>query len=227
MTEKILALDHIQKTYPAKNKQGSPIHALREVSLTVSKYEFVSIVGASGSGKSTLLSIAAGLLKPDQGTVRLNDQDLYTLSIAQRAVIRSTQVGFVFQQFHLVPYLTVEENIALTEPIDKKNSHYTIDALLERFTLSHRRSHHPAELSVGEQQRVALARAVYGGAPILFADEPTGNLDTENATIVLDFMKEFVEYGGAVLMCTHDQRASQYSSHEITLIDGRHSTSKS
>ncbi|MFC1764654.1 ABC transporter ATP-binding protein, partial [Planctomycetota bacterium] len=150
-------------------------------------------------------------------------QDLYALNNSQRAQLRAGNLGFVFQQFHLLPYLDVLGNVMVTGVATGRNGDTTsrAQALLEQFGLSGRAGHHPAELSVGEQQRVALARAVFAGASILLADEPTGNLDRDNAAVVLGFMKTFADDGGVVLLVTHDDRALDYASRKIAVVEGR------
>jgi len=207
--------------YPGKGSRAN-VHAHKGVDLTVNKGEFVALHGPSGCGKSTMLLTAGGLLRPDKGAVEINGQDLYSLNNSKRAQFRARNLGFVFQQFHLIPYLDVLSNVMVTEvatgqtPDAKKRA----TEILAKFSIGDRASHHPSELSVGEQQRVALARAVFAGASILFADEPTGNLDHDNASAVLNYMKEFAENGGAVIMVTHDDRALEYASRKISLAGG-------
>ena len=202
----LLDFSHVSKTYPAS---AGEVRALRDVSFTLDPGDFLAIRGPSGCGKSTLLLAAGGLLRPTTGTITLLDQNLYALSNEARARLRATTIGFVFQQFHLVPYLTVLDNIlaaslATRTPNAKERAH----ELMQRFHLTDRASHTPGELSTGERQRTALARALLNQPRLLLADEPTGNLDGDNATIVLDTLKTFAAQGGAVLLVTHDDRAA-------------------
>jgi len=183
---------------------GGQVAALDGVSLAVASGTFQVVRGPSGSGKTTLLLIAGGLLHPDTGSVEVDGQDLYALSPEKRARFRATNIGFVFQQFHLIPYLSVLENVlaaSLAAPhagaVDRAHE------LIGHFGMTHRIAHPPSELSTGERQRVALARALMNRPAVLLADEPTGNLDEENAAIVLQYLKDFAADGGAVLMVTH------------------------
>jgi len=216
----MLEIKNITKIY---HKPQSLVRLLQNFSCTVTPGEFVAIQGPSGSGKTTLLLIAGGLLRPDEGQVFLNGQDLYSLTPEERAKFRVDNIGFVFQQYHLIPYLTVLENV-LTPLLAKTKSEVRYsDAtaraqqLIEQICLSHRLHHTPAELSAGEKQRTALARAVLFKPKILFTDEITGNLDQKNSTIVLDFLKEFANSGGAVLMVTHEIQAAQQAQQSWTL----------
>lgn len=222
MTEVVLDIQDLEKCYRGKGSRDA-VHALRGVSLSVSKGEFVALHGASGCGKSTLLLAAGGLLKPDAGVVTICGQDLYALNNSARAQFRAQHLGFVFQQFHLVPYLDVLGNVMVSEVATGRTSdaEARAQAILQQFGIAERARHHPSELSVGEQQRLALARAVFANASILFADEPTGNLDSENAAVVLNYMKDFANGGGVVVMVTHDDRALEYASRKVALTEGR------
>ncbi len=200
----LLQLDSIRKTY--KGSDGI-VQAVDDVSLNLSEGDFVGIQGPSGCGKTTLLLIAGCLLKPEEGTVLIGDQNPYTLSHDQRARIRAENIGFVFQQFHLVPYLNVRDNIlaaSLATNLDEANER--VAELIKKFGLEKRENHVPAKLSTGERQRTALARALMNRPKILLADEPTGNLDRENADIVLNHFTEFSQTG-AVLLVSHDDYA--------------------
>ena len=221
MTNCVLKISGLKKTYPGKGSRPD-VHALQGLDLTVNKGEFIALHGPSGCGKSTLLLTAGGLQRPTTGSVEINGQDLYSLNNSKRAQFRAQNLGFVFQQFHLIPYLNVLDNVMVSEVATGQTDNAQVRAhqILEKFGMAHRTTHHPSELSVGEQQRVALARAVFAGASILFADEPTGNLDRENAATVLSYMKEFAENGGAVIMVTHDDRALEYASRNVALDGG-------
>lgn len=222
MTNPELEINGVEKRYPGKGNREN-VYALCGVSLSVEKGEFVALHGPSGCGKSTLLLTAGGLLRPDAGTVSVKGQDLYALNNSQRARFRAGNLGFVFQQFHLVPYLDVLGNVMVSEVAagHSGDAESRAKTILEKFGVAPRAGHVPSELSVGELQRVALARAVFAGASILFADEPTGNLDADNAAVVLSYLKQFADDGGVVVMVTHDDRALEYASRKVSLTDGK------
>ncbi len=202
----LLRVDSVSKTY---HEKGAAVPALRDASLEIEAGQFVAIQGPSGSGKSTLLLVASGLLAPDAGSVLLADKDLYRLSPNERARLRAEQVGFVFQQFHLIPYLSVLENVlAASLAVSVEDAGNRARELLEKLGLQDRLSHVPAKLSAGERQRVALARAMLHNPRVIFADEPTGNLDAENAGQVIGYLRDFALKGGAVLLVTHDKSAA-------------------
>src|SRR5262245_29131128 len=211
----MFSLRHVRKTYTGP--QG-PVVALADLSLDVGRGGFVAVRGSSGCGKTTLLLVAGGLLNPDAGDVLLDGQHVYRLPREARARLRASSIGFVFQQFHLVPYLSALDNV-LTPTL----SHAIPDArkrageLIDRFGLSPRAHHVPAELSTGERQRTALARALLNRPRLLLADEPTGNLDDANGEIVLNALAEFARSGGAVLLVTHDPRAASMADRVIQL----------
>jgi len=183
--------------------------------------EFVSLVGPSGSGKSTLLHLAGGLDTPDSGRVRAVGVDLSTLGAGALARLRRRSIGFVFQFFQLLPTLTVRENVELPLIFDKKRSSHSSE-LLERIGLAGKGDRFPGELSGGEMQRVAIARSLVAGAPLILADEPTGNLDAANAAEVLDLLTEQVrQVGSALLLVTHDAHAAQRADRVVTLQEGQ------
>jgi ABC-type lipoprotein export system ATPase subunit len=215
----MLEVENITKIYQMPNKQ---VKALDAVSLQVNKGEFVAVEGPSGSGKSTLLLTAGSLLTPDEGQIRIDGQNLYTLSDNERAKFRAETIGFVFQQFHLIPYLSVLENI-LTPSIltNRNNAHENALRLIERLGLTGRMHHVLAELSTGERQRTAMARAFINSPHLILADEPTGNLDKENAKIVIQSLVDFAKTGGSVLLVTHDAYAVQYTTRTLHLVNGR------
>ena len=220
MTDLILEATNVHKTFAGSN--GSRIQAVKGVDLKVEQGDFIALRGPSGCGKSTLLLMAGGLLQPDQGKVEIAGENLYEQASGKRASIRASQVGFVFQQFHLVPYLSALENVlspTLARAIP--DASLKADALLEKFGLSERRDHVPSALSVGEQQRVALARALLLEPKLLLADEPTGNLDPENAEAILTRLATFAEDGGAVIMVTHDDRAAESASRSVLMDKGQ------
>jgi len=198
-------LHNISKTYVGNSKR--PIAVLQGVDLQINAGRFAAITGPSGCGKSTLLLIAGSLLTPDAGSVVLDGKTLSDMADSQKAKERANCIGFVFQRFHLLPYLTVRENILSARvglrhagPADDSR----VNELMIRFGIDHRGGHTPDRLSVGEMQRTALARALYNRPKLLLADEPVGNLDPENAEIVFQCFSEFTDSGGAVLMVTHN-----------------------
>ncbi len=201
------------------------VPALRGVSLDVAAGEFVGVLGPSGSGKSTLFHIVGGMLSPTSGTVRIDGQDLGGLSDAQRTELRKTTIGFVFQRFNLLPTLSAEENIRIAQHIGgtagEDNGH--LERVIRILGIAHRLRHKPYALSGGEQQRVAIARAIANKPRILLADEPTGNLDSENSLAVLDTIKALnEELGQTVLMITHNPDAASYCAHRVLQMkDGR------
>ncbi len=199
----MLRLERVAKTYP---KDGRRITALAPIDLSVGPGQFTAVQGPSGSGKTTCLLIAGGLLRPDSGSVLLDGHPLYSMTRDQLAAFRSRYIGFVFQQYHLIPYLSVLENILAPEAArGGTGSHARGRELAARFGLEHRLDHTPAELSSGEKQRTALARALLFRPKILLADEITGNLDHANAQIVMGYLREYVKNGGSVLLVTHDR----------------------
>lgn len=186
-------------------KADNLVEVLNDVNLEVLPGEFVAVQGASGCGKTTLLLIAGGLLHPSEGNIIFEREDIYNKSSEERATFRAENFGFVFQQYHLVPYLTTLENILLPGLAMRSEGDFQkTEYLIDEFGLSHRKTHMPGELSAGEKQRTSLARAMLHSPKVLFADEITGNLDEENSTIVINALKNFTEKGGMVLFVTHD-----------------------
>ncbi|HCQ6369478.1 TPA: ABC transporter ATP-binding protein [Clostridioides difficile] len=197
---------------------------LKEVSLQVIKGEFVSIMGRSGSGKSTLLYILGGLDTPTSGKVYMNGADISHFNDEKMSIIRRRNIGFVFQFYNLIPNLNVEENIMLPLLLDGKNlKDYKnqLDEILDIVGLTDRRKHTPRELSGGQQQRVAIARALIGKPEILFADEPTGNLDSKTGIEIIDLLNKINrDNGQTIIMVTHSPDAAKSSSRTITVSDG-------
>jgi putative ABC transport system ATP-binding protein len=198
------------------------VNALDGVSLAIDAGQLVAVHGESGCGKTTLLLVIGGLLKPDGGQLLVDGEQPYQFSPDRRAAFRGRQIGFVFQQFHLVPYLTVLENIlapvlAAPEPEARDRAW----ELVRHLRLEHRAYHVPAMLSTGERQRTAIARAMLRHPRLLLADEPTGNLDHENADIVLEYLTRFASAGGAALVMTHDDRASARAQRRIRMSKGK------
>jgi putative ABC transport system ATP-binding protein len=203
---------------------GRSVEILKGIDLDVATGEFLAIVGPSGSGKSTLLGLLAGLDTPTSGSVEIDGQEIAGMDEDALAVLRGRKMGFVFQSYQLIPTLTAEENVMLPAELagDGAGARKRARELLERVGLADRRTHYPVQLSGGEQQRVALARAFIGRPPILFADEPTGNLDTENGRMVLDALLDLNRREGVTLvLVTHDSELTGRASRTIVMRDGR------
>ena len=217
-----LAATNLYKHYALQGKQ---INVLCGASFTTSPGESVAIIGRSGSGKSTLMHLLGGLDKPDAGKVFINGQDLYKLSERKRTLLRAAQIGFVFQAYHLLPEMTIAENVILPAMALGKQSRKAMlmraEMLLERVGLSERLNHKPQELSGGEQQRAAIARALMNEPPLILADEPTGNLDTLTGDHVMDLLFELTRERSTVLvMVTHNPETAERCSRTLTLNDG-------
>ncbi|MBI5726007.1 MAG: ABC transporter ATP-binding protein [Planctomycetes bacterium] len=211
----MLELSNITKSY---SRPDGDIRVLTDVSLTVNAGEFLAVQGPSGCGKTTLLLAAGGMLHPDGGRVMLASEDFYKMNIEARAAYRARMVGFVFQQFHLLPYLSVLDNVlSPTLASDISDARNRAEELIANLGLAERRRHVPAELSTGERQRVAMARALLGRPKLLLADEPTGNLDAGNAAAVLDYLMQFARSGGAVLLVTHDSAVARQADRVIQM----------
>ena len=195
---------------------------IKDVDIHVNAGEFVVIMGKSGSGKSTLLGLLAALDYPDSGSVKLADQTLSSLDEDALAVIRQREMGFVFQSFHLLPTLTVAENIAFPLDIARRPNKARVNELIEAVDLGHRRNSLPNQLSGGEQQRTAVARALVSQPKIVFADEPTGNLDEQNANQVMQLLLDLrQQVGSALVVVTHDPALAEMADRVITMHDGR------
>jgi putative ABC transport system ATP-binding protein len=201
----------------------SAVHALRGVSLEVPAGQFTAVMGPSGSGKSTLMHLMAGLDVPSTGTVCIDGQDITTMSDRQLTRLRRKHIGFIFQSFNLLPTLSAEENIVLPLAIaGRRPDAQTLETLLARVGLLDRRGHKPSQLSGGQQQRVAVARALITSPTVLFADEPTGNLDSAAGTEVLGLLRDAVDLDGqTTVMVTHDPRAAATADRVLFLADGR------
>lgn len=217
----ILSTKGLTKSYTIGKLE---VPALRGVSLEVEEGEFVAIMGPSGCGKSTLLHLLGGLLSPTAGSIIIDGEDLAKVSDARRTDIRRRKIGFVFQRFNLFPTLTAEGNLKLAEKIHTGNGSKNSDRrkeVLKLLKLENKMHHKPLELSGGEQQRVALARAIVNRPAIILADEPTGNLDTENSEIVLDMFKELnAKFNQTIVMITHNPEAAAVCSRIIRMRDG-------
>jgi putative ABC transport system ATP-binding protein len=217
----MIEVEGLTKTYQVGDVQ---VHALRGVDLQIQKGEFVAIIGASGSGKSTLFHILGGLTPMSSGTVRINGRDLAGMTNAERTQLRKTTVGFVFQKYNLLPTLSAEDNIRMVQYIADRDTAFdpAFQEVLGLLGIADRMKHKPRALSGGQQQRVAIARGIVNSPAILLADEPTGNLDSENSAAVLKLMKDLNKrLGQTILMITHDAEAAGYADRLVKMKDGR------
>ncbi|MGI6420560.1 MAG: ABC transporter ATP-binding protein [Thermoguttaceae bacterium] len=215
----MIQLENVSKVY--STAKGA-VHALDGVSLEVAEGEYVAVRGPSGCGKSTLLTIIGTLGTPTSGRVRVAGLDVGSMNSASRARFRARQIGFVFQTFRLLPYLTVMENVmAAVAAGEAAGARQRAAEILEKFQLGQRLTHRPGELSTGECQRVAIARAMINRPKLILADEPTGNLDPQNAVGVLDLLDAFHQEGGTVLLVTHEEEAASRADRTILLRHGR------
>jgi putative ABC transport system ATP-binding protein len=215
----VVAARDVSRVYGAGE---TAVQALRDVSLDIPRGQFTAVMGPSGSGKSTLMHILAGLDRPTSGTVSIDGTEITQMGDQELTLLRRNHVGFIFQFFNLLPMLTAEENVTL--PLDlagEKHDKAWIDEILEKVGLSDRRKHRPSELSGGQQQRVAIARALVSKPTVLFADEPTGNLDSKTGEEILVLLRDSVEtYGQTTLMVTHEARAAAMADRVLFLADG-------
>ncbi len=211
----MIEIKDLSKVYISK---GEEVKALDHVSLHIENGEFIVIRGASGSGKTTLLLMIGAMLKPSSGKLLFDEQDIYNLSATERNQFRASKVGFVFQMFHLLPYLTLLENVNVMS-LGQKNAE--AEKMLVDLGLGDRMHHKPNALSAGEKQRAAVARALINHPKIILADEPTGNLDPENAEEVLKSFVQFHKNGGTVIVVTHGKEADKYADRIISLKNGK------
>lgn len=214
----MITLEDVSKIYRTAHGE---VRALDGLSLQIEAGEFVAVRGPSGSGKSTLLALVGGLARPTAGRVEVAGSDISAMSSAQRARFRAERIGFVFQMFHLLPYLSVLDNVLVAAPQRSRDFRQRALDLLERFGLTPRRWHRPGQLSAGERQRVAMARALLNRPQLLLADEPTGNLDDRNAESLLDLLAQFHQDGGTILLVTHHANAADRAQRSICLEAGR------
>ncbi|MBT4902908.1 MAG: ABC transporter ATP-binding protein [Verrucomicrobia bacterium] len=215
----MIRCDEVTKIF---RKNGSEVTSLDRFTAEVAEGEFVAVRGPSGCGKTTLLLTLGGMQRPSAGSVQLGGRDLYALSPAERAGLRSSEIGFVFQMFHLVPYLDLLGNVLLACP-GKPSAEVRRRAggLLDELGLAGRASHRPGELSAGERQRLAVARALLNRPKLILADEPTGNLDPENAAEVIRHLAEFHRGGGTVVLVTHGASADTHADRTLRLDQGQ------
>lgn len=215
----LLRTKRLTKTYGIKETE---VKALKPTDISIEKGEFTAIVGPSGSGKSTLLHLLAGLDKPSAGQVFINDTDIYSMGEKELSRFRRRNIGFIFQFFNLIPILSVEENIKLPLLMDgKKVDEVYINEIMETLDIKNRKTHLPGEISGGQQQRTSIARALANKPSIIFADEPTGNLDSKNSNEVLDLLTMSIKkYNQTLVMITHDPNIAARADRIITIADG-------
>ena len=216
-----IEISDLEKTY--RDSHGQPVPALRGLNLRVATGEFVAVTGASGCGKSTLLNVLGCLDRPDRGSCRLDGEDVADWPERRRAAFRNRRIGFVFQSFHLLPFLTVRQNVELPflySDVDPPAAN-TVSTLLKSVGLEDMESRFPGELSGGQQQRVAIARALLLGADLLLADEPTGNLDAAMAQTILDLFVELAHQGKTILLVTHDPAVAQRAARTVQMAAGQ------
>ncbi len=215
----MIELTDVSKTYHTAHGE---VRAVDDLTLSIDAGEFVALKGHSGSGKSTLLALLGGLAVPNAGSVSVAGRDIGKLSSSERARFREENVGFVFQMFHLLPYLNVLDNVLVAAPqATRATSRDYAKTLLSEFGMDARITHRPGQLSAGERQRVAMARALLNRPKLLLADEPTGNLDEKNAEAMLDFLIGFHQDGGTIVLATHDDRAADRADRIVELSAGK------
>ena len=216
----ILQIEHLSKVY---GKGETAVKALDDVSFTVSKGEFVVIIGPSGSGKSTLLHLLGGVDRPTSGNVLVDNTNIYQLDETQLAIFRRRQIGLIYQFYNLIPILTVEENITLPMLLDEhKVDQKQFDNIVGTLGLQNRLGHLPNQLSGGQQQRVSIGRALISNPSIMLADEPTGNLDSQNSSEIMELLKMFNKnYNQTLIVITHDERIALQADRVISIEDGR------
>lgn len=217
---KILEVTNLCKTY---GKGDTMVKALDNVSFSVEKGEFVAIIGPSGSGKSTLLHILGGVDVPTSGSVVINQMDISNLDETALAIFRRRQIGLIYQFYNLIPILTVQENLTLPLLLDgRKPDKKQIDTLVKRLGLENRLDHLPNQLSGGQQQRVSIGRALVNNPALMLADEPTGNLDSENSKEIISLLRQFnKEFNQTVIIITHDEKIANSADRVITIEDGK------
>lgn len=199
--------------------------ALDDVYLTIDRGEYVSVSGPSGCGKSTLLSVMGLLRSSTEGSYILDGKEVARLAPGEQARVRNREIGFIFQAFNLIGEMTVFENVELSltyrSELSRKQRRARVSEVLEQVDMAHRQKHFPAQLSGGQQQRVAIARALVGQPKVLLADEPTGNLDSRNAQMVMELLAALHRKGGTIVMVTHDPRSAEQAERQISLFDGK------
>ncbi|MCF2949467.1 ABC transporter ATP-binding protein [Paraglaciecola aquimarina] len=217
----MLELRNIAKSFA----NGSEVvHALKDISLTINKNEFVAFMGSSGSGKSTLMNILGCLDTPNSGQYVLNSQDVATMDDDTLSAIRNKHIGFIFQTFHLLPKLTAVENVKLplryAEDVSEEEADKRANDLLDKVGLGHRKEHKPFEMSGGQRQRVAIARALINKPTVVLADEPTGNLDSKTSLEIMALLTDLHKQGQTIVMVTHEDDIATYAQRVVTMRDG-------
>ncbi len=218
------ALVEIRDMSKIYNPGENEVRALDQVSLTIQKGEFVAIIGQSGSGKSTLMNMIGCLDVPTEGTYILNGQDVSCLKDDELSDIRNREIGFIFQGFNLIPNLTARENVELPliyRGVSQKERHDLSERALATVGLEHRMNHKPSEMSGGQQQRVAIARAIAQAPPVILADEPTGNLDSNSSREIIQVLKKLHEEGRTVILITHDNDIAAQAKRVVRIMDGK------
>ncbi|MFT5527759.1 MAG: putative ABC transport system ATP-binding protein [Pirellulaceae bacterium] len=210
----MISLNNVSKVFSTARGE---VRALDNLSLTIDSVDFVAIRGASGCGKSTLLGLIGGLALPTEGVVEVDGLAVSGMSSAERASFRAKNIGFVFQMFHLLPYLNVMQNVLTAAPANTPMVRTRAEELLHQFGLVDRLGHCPGELSAGERQRTAMARAFLNNPRIILADEPTGNLDPQNADIIMEHLRQYHDSGGTIVLVTHDDKSAGYAKRVIEL----------
>ena len=216
----VVSAQNVRRTYYL----GEPVHALDGVSLDLGRGSFTAVMGPSGSGKSTLMNLLGCLDTPDEGSVFINDQRVGALSGSQRARLRGTEIGFIFQTFNLMPRLTAAENVTLPLVFNSSidvGRRERAEQLLTRVGLGDRLDHQPNELSGGQRQRVAIARALVNEPSLVLADEPTGNLDTDTGAEIMALFEELNAEGRTILMVTHERHVAEHADRIVHLVDGK------
>ena len=216
---KIITTNNLTKVYGSKD---TAVTAVDHLNLEIESGQFTAIIGSSGSGKSSLLNLLGGLDTPTEGSVMIDGTDIYTLSDEKRSILRREKIGFIFQNFNLIPVLSVEENIAMPALLDgKKVDPGEMDELLRILSLENRRTHLPNELSGGQQQRVSIGRALINHPPVILADEPTGNLDSRNTTEVMNMLIDAVKTRNQTLvLITHEPEIAEMADRVLQIEDG-------
>jgi putative ABC transport system ATP-binding protein len=221
-TQQLIQLQGVNKVFHTEDVET---WALSDINLSIAAGEYVSIVGPSGCGKSTLLSVLGLLSSATEGKYLLNGTEVTGLGESEQARVRNQEIGFIFQAFNLVGEMSVFENVELPltfrRGMSKSQRREVVHKALEQVEMSHRERHHPAQLSGGQQQRVAIARALVGQPKVLLADEPTGNLDSKNARLVMDLLNSLHERGSTIVMVTHDPLSAERADRQISLFDGK------
>ena len=217
----MISVKNLKKTYFLG---GEEVHALDDVSLSIKEHEFVAIIGQSGSGKSTFMNMLGCLDRPDSGEITLDGTDILKCKEKELSVIRNKKIGFIFQQFHLLPKLSALENVELPliyRGVDKKTRHQLAVDSLKLVGLEKRMDHKPSEMSGGQQQRVAIARAIAAQPPVILADEPTGNLDSASSREILAILKKMHKSGRTVILITHDNGIAAQARRVVRIMDGK------